>query len=847
MKQSITKLYVLGLFLALSMGMTAQSKVKGKLVDSSNNEPLIGAAIYLQTDKSIGTVTSLDGTFELGLENGKQVLVLSYLGYVDQIKTINVNGDANLGTIKLESSSVGLNEVAIIASVAVDRKTPIAMSSLKADLIESKLGTQEFPEILKTTPSIYATKQGGGFGDSRINVRGFNQRNVAVMINGVPVNDMENGWVYWSNWAGLADVTRMMQVQRGLGAAKIAVPSIGGSINILTNTTEAQKGGTFRAGIANDGYEKLSMTVSTGMNEKGWAASISLAKTQGDGYVDGTEFESYSYFLNISKRINDKHSLAFSVFGAPQEHGQRSYTQEVSQYKESKSGIKYNENWGYRDGEVQTLRLNHYHKPQAILNHNWTIDDNTYLGTALYASIGSGGGTGPLGDDSSMFYDLRDGQIDFDSIVDNNIANGDAGSSAIIRDSRNDHEWYGIISNLRKTIDNLTLSGGFDGRYYVGHHFREVDDLLGGDYYLDDADLNNPDHYARVGDKIDYYDDGKVAWMGLFAQAEYSVDKISAFIAGSASSKSYKRIDYFNYLDSDSDQETDWQTFGGFSVKGGLNYNLNDHHNFFINGGYMETQPDFDAVFLNYVNLINDDAVNEKISTFEVGYGLRTATFSANLSAYYTYWADKTFTDSDSEDIDGDGTEEDVTINILGVDARHMGIEFDFNYQPNEKLSVTGMASLGDHIWVNNIDNVQAYVDNVAVGDPYSLYIADAHVGDAAQTTAALGVQYEVMKDFKLSLDYVYYEKLFADFDALDRTSADDAGDVWELPEYGLVDASFIYKFKLGGLDASFMGKVDNIFDTEYFSEGDDGSTGLDAEVFYGYGRTWSTSLKINF
>ena len=116
-----------------------------------------------------------------------------------------------------------LDEIVITqTSFAVDRKTPVAVSTIKADVIENKLGTQEFPEILKSTPGVYATKSGGGFGDGRLNLRGFNSENVAVMINGVPVNDMENGRVYWSNWAGLSDVTSAMQVQRGLGASKVS-------------------------------------------------------------------------------------------------------------------------------------------------------------------------------------------------------------------------------------------------------------------------------------------------------------------------------------------------------------------------------------------------------------------------------------------------------------------------------------------------------------------------------------------------------------------------------------------------------------------------------------------------
>ncbi len=832
---------MVGIFLTMSSAIFAQGKVTGKLIDADTDEPLVGAAVVIK-GTTVGTVTSLDGAFVLNVPNGKNTLMFSYLGYIAQTKDVNVNETLSLGAIKLEPSAVGIDEVSVVASVAVDRETPIAMSSIKASVIQEKLGTQEFPEILKQSPSIYVTKQGGGFGDSRINVRGFDQTNVAVMINGVPVNDMENGWVYWSNWAGLSDVTRSMQVQRGLGAAKIAVPSVGGSINILTNTTDAEKGGDVFYGVGNDGYNKVGVTVSTGLNEKGWAATISLSKTEGDGYVDGTQFKGQSYFLNISKRINDKHSLAFTIFGAPQWHNQRSYTQSVYAYLSSNSGIKYNPNWGYKDGEVLSLRKNFYHKPQAILNHSWKINETTYLGTAVYASIGTGGGTGPLG----SFPDLKNGQVDFDTMVSTNIANGSAGSTGIIRSSVNNHEWYGFLTNLRKTINNLTLSGGLDGRYYIGKHYREVEDLLGGEYYLDDSNLNDPEHFARKGDKIAYHDNGKVRWLGIFAQAEYKIDNLSAFVSGSLSDKGYQRIDYFNYLDSDPDQTTSWQSFGGASIKGGLSYNLNATNFVFANAGYMTKQPTFDAVFLNNINFINADAKNEKVLTYEIGYGLRSAKLVANVSAFHTAWNDKAFTKTYSADINGDGTKEDVAFNLLGIDAIHQGLEVDFTYKPNRKLNVYGMMSLGDYRWKNDLKDVQPMVDNQPVGSTLNFYLKDVHVGNSAQTSASLGLSYEVLEDFKLGLDYMYYDRLYADFEPTSLTSS-DATDVWELPSYGLIDGHFVYNFKFAGLDASFNGKVNNLLNTKYFSEGDDGATGLDAYVFYGYGRTWSTSLKINF
>ena len=143
-----------------------------------------------------------------------------------------------------------------VTDIAKDRKTPVAVSTIKEAQIVEKLGNQEFPEILNTTPSVYTTKGGGGFGDGRINMRGFANENIAVMINGIPVNDMENGAVYWSNWAGLSDVTSAMQVQRGLGSSKLAIASVGGTINVVTRAADKKKGGSVSIGVGNNGYHK---------------------------------------------------------------------------------------------------------------------------------------------------------------------------------------------------------------------------------------------------------------------------------------------------------------------------------------------------------------------------------------------------------------------------------------------------------------------------------------------------------------------------------------------------------------------------------------------------------------
>ncbi|MDE5963433.1 MAG: TonB-dependent receptor, partial [Alistipes sp.] len=294
----------------------AQSVVTGKVVDE-NNVPLAGAAIVVPGSTS-GTSSDVDGTFTLKTAPKAHAVEVSFVGYQPTIKEFKGEGNIKLGVIVMQPDAIAMQDVIITQSLAVQRKTPVAVSSVSAADIDYKLGTQEFPEILKSTPGTYATKSGGGYGDSQIRLRGFSTENIAIMVNGVPMNDMEGGKVYWSNWAGLSDVTRSMQVQRGLGASKISAPSVGGSINIVTNTIDAQRGGTASVGMGNDGLYNVSFSVSSGLTKSGWAMTVMGAKRWANGYVQGTDYTAYNWFVNISKRINDRHQLSLTAFGSPQ-------------------------------------------------------------------------------------------------------------------------------------------------------------------------------------------------------------------------------------------------------------------------------------------------------------------------------------------------------------------------------------------------------------------------------------------------------------------------------------------------------------------------------------------------
>lgn len=528
----------------------SQGKITGTITDGQNSLP--GTNVAIKGTK-LGTTADFDGKFTINATASSGELVISFIGYnAKTVKfTVANGGTTNLGTIVLASTSNELNEVVVtsgVIDIAKDRKTPVAASTIKAAEIQEKLGTQEFPEILKNTPSVYVTKQGGGFGDSRINIRGFDQKNIAVMVNGVPVNDMENSSVYWSNWAGLSDVTSAMQVQRGLGSSKLAISSVGGTINVVTKSSDMPEGGIFASSFGNAGYLKVQGSYNTGLLKNGLSASVLLSSTQGNGYIDGTQFQGQNYYIAFGYKPNDKHDIQFSFTGAPQWHNQRSTWINIATYQKygsvDKPNTKYNSDWGTLNGEEYNMKRNFYHKPIGSINWDWKINETTKLSTVLYGSWGRGGGTSGAGGARGNNY-LSDafrtpnGLVDYDKIVAWNtgqtimiggvprtrtqstspansipapytgfINSSDTGSnkigtpsvtvinnnSGISRTSSiNSHDWYGGIVSLNKKLSkSFVLDFGLDARTYKGYHYTNVNSLLGGGAFLDNLDANYP-------------------------------------------------------------------------------------------------------------------------------------------------------------------------------------------------------------------------------------------------------------------------------------------------------------------------------------------------------------------
>ena len=810
--------------------------------------------------------------------------------------------------------SIALAEVVVssgVIDVAKERETPIAVSTITAREVQLKVGNMEFPEIMNKTPGVYATKQGGGYGDSRISLRGFDQRNTSFLINGQPVNDMENGWVYWSNWAGLTEVASGIQIQRGLGASKLAVPSVGGTVSIFTKSAEKAQGGSFTQLLGNDGYSKTTMAYNTGLSEDGWSTSILLSKWSGNGYIYNTSGEGTTYFAAVGYAPDDSdHKMNLSVLGAGQWHHQRDVWVSIRDYQNfGEKGIdqRWNSNGGTRNGKEWSMRRNFYNKPLATFNWDWKVNDMIEVNTSLYASAGRGGGTGPRGrgyynsttdilpyrKDLTEHYNENgrgsrdsDGFINFDAVVNHNVANtsgytGDIGRGGyagkkigsnsyrddgvnravvIRRASMNSHDWVGAISNFNYRSGNMRYSFGIDLRNYTGYPYRVLNDLMGLDGYHAGGNRNtggqiietlveaNPFKNTGIrGPKMAYYNIGNVGWRGLNALAEYSADNLNWVIQAGTSTQTYQRDDFFAQV---GNPNSDEKSVNGGYIKGGANYNFNERSNAFFNVGLIERQPNFDAVFPNYANNINPDLQNEEITSFEIGYGYIGDAFKLNINAYSTNWGNR-FISRGFANAQG----EDGTAQFKDIDVSHKGIEIEADWRPNVASRVRGMLSIGDWRYTKNF-NAELFDDSQRSIGSATLFTKDAKVGDAAQFVAYLGYERRIGSKLNIDLDYRFVDGLYADYSITDSDFTDPSNKgALQLPSYGLVDFGATY-YMSGKM--SMRLNINNLFNTVYIAEsnsnihagsGSETWNGIDTRnyVWFGFGTTWNMSLRYRF
>ena len=876
MKTKRNLISLLGILL-LPVAIFAQS-ISGKVINTDTGEPLVGANVVVEgTD--LGSASLEDGTYSIQVGDGSYTVTASVIGYASSTKSIDVSGDATLD-FGLLVSVVELSALEVLASRA-DEKTPVAHTTVGKEELEFRLGSQDVPMALNTTPSVYATQQGGGAGDARINVRGFNQRNVAVMINGVPQNDMENGWVYWSNWDGVADAAQSIQMQRGLSAVNLATPSIGGTMNIITDPAAMTKGGKFKQEGGDGGFLKTTVNYNSGLIGEKLALSGTIVRKTGDGIIDGNWTDAWAWYLGSSYQLNKKNRFELYAIGAPQRHGQNLYKQNIATYSqelagdidgydtdafkagakfEHEAGRTFSQNWGpvssdykgqqywYMYGARTTdrhnsnflnERENFFHKPLVNLNHYLTINEKTRLSSVLYWSGGSGGGTGTYGSsfrspavEGEKWYASSPWTWNWDGAIAANSDNVDTDfhatqnrSKGILRNSINRQDTYGLISKLNYEVsDELEVQVGIDWRTAGIEHAREVRDLLGGDYFVNKSNKNNTTAASQMqglGDIIAYHNSTTVDWLGGFVQGKYTKDKINLYGMGGLSSIKYSYQDHFTVAN----EVVKADAISTFQVKGGIMYDVDDNVSVFANTGYVEKPPIMDNV-IYFDGTVASDPINESFISSEAGVNFESDKFAVKVSAYNTDWKDRNLTKSVTT---GQGSSGDTDVIFLkGIGQKHQGLEIEGSMKLNDMIRLDGAVSFGKWKFDGDADGLYTEYDGDTPKQTSYTYTLDGlFVGDQPQTAYVLGTTLTPIDGLRLQGIFKMYDKNYADWSPGSRELSGDAdrSQVWQAPAYNRLDLHAAYKLpKIAGYDMTLTGHLFNALDAVYVQDAVDNS-----------------------
>ncbi len=868
---SMAKMYKIlaVVMLLITSSLFAQNyTVSGTVTDAITGDNLTGANVVVK-GTYVGAASDVNGKYSFTVNEGNVTIVCSYIGYETKEVTLDVQKNTEVN-FSLKDKQFSLN-VTVLADRAKEQETPVAFTNVDKKDMELKLGSQDIPMVLNTTPSVYATMQGGGAGDARINVRGFNQRNMAIMINGVPVNDMENGWVYWSNWDGLGDASSSIQVQRGLTAVNLATPSIGGTMNIITDPTAQDMGFSLKQEFGSGSFMKTSLFGHTGLINDKYAVTVGVVRKTGDGVVDKTWTDAWAYYVGAAYNYDENNRFELYAVGAPQRHGQNLYKQnaaaydstwamdklgytsaQVQYFAQSSAGRRYNENWGPVSSSYKGLqswngsthdryaedfineRENYFHKPQVNLNWYSNLSNQLSVYTTAYYSGGNGGGSGTYG---SLKWNYNVGIpspsrfVAFDATIANNQTTFDSThgyqSKGILRNSVNNQYTWGILSKaIYKLNDNVKTVFGVDARLAEIEHYQEVRDLLGGDFFARSTEndfWNGETQYLTLGDKFNYYNTNNVQWLGAYGSAEYSSPLFTAYGTLAWSTISYKYTNHFRNDGTGNEFTLESDNFNGFQVKGGASYRFSTEMSTYANFGYVEKVPIFDAVIDDIQGVFTDNPKNERFTSFELGANYEAETFSAKLSAYYTQWNDRAYSKFVQTDTSGNG----ALIFLTGMNALHTGVELELAYQPMSLFRLDGAASLGNWTYTDDVSGTYKNYDNPT--DPvvnYDFYVKGLKVGDAPQTQLALQASVFPMPGMTAQVVYRYNARLYADFDPFSRTDSTDTAQSWETPAYSLVDFHFRYilPWKFAGVRMDVFAHVFNVFDEIYISDAVDES-----------------------
>ena len=649
-----------------------------------------------------------------------------------------------------------------VDSLAIDVQTEQAFTFTEAQLSEDDDVTQNVT-IVSSNRNVYASEVGYRFSPARFKYRAYGSKYNDIHINGNPVNDAERGEFRYSFVGGLNNQTRSQEASLPFEDNMFSMSGMGGSNNYNFRPSSFATGQRASIAGANRNYNtRLMYTYNTGVREDGWAFTASLTYRWGNGigFVEGTSYNSLSYFLGAEKLINEQHSLSLVTWGNPTERGtQAASTDEMYWIANDRL---YNSVWGYQDGKKRNSRIVKDFAPAALLTWDWKMDEGTKLVTSLlgkYAMYSSSrlnynNASNPSPDYysgmPSYYFDVYapyDGDRDLTAQANWQAAYDFLASAKENRQVQWDKMYYAnrmvslqggdamyylqryhddqlslsLSSYLDKELTrNSRLHGGLQLSTNKGMHYQTMDDLLGATNfhntntyvvknYGEDGqeaqyDLNHPNQAVGEGDRFGYdyniFVNKAQLWGGYSLDYRKAHVFVNARMAGTTMQREGKMRNGLAPENSYGKSKTARFLDGG--AKAGLHLNLGQGHALMLGGGYELKTPAARTAF--QAAQINNDFVrnlkNEKVLSAEVGYQLKNAFVQANLNAYYSHLGDVT----EQSMYYMDDRRSFTYVSLSGIEKEYYGVELGLNFKVTDWLNIKAIGTMSEAKYANNAD-----------------------------------------------------------------------------------------------------------------------------------------------
>ena len=710
-------------------------------------------------------------------------------------------------------SLVGFSFAQEVKDTSTINLSKLPTINLSTDEIDNDDGTEvsNISSLLQGSKDAFVNTAGYTFGAARFKMRGYNSEYTEMYMNGIEMNDIEGGRVYWGTWGGLNDMMRNRQYSNGIDLNQFSFGGLGGASYISTRASKYRKSTGASYAIGNRSYRnRLMLTYATGMMNNGWAIAASTSKRWAkEGYQEGTSYDAYAYFLSVEKKFNDKHSLGLTVFGSPSKRGKAGGS--VQEAYDLTDNNYYNPNWGYQNGEKRNAKVATSHRPHFMLTHYHNPTEKLTVTTSVAYAMGTYSTT------ALDWYNTRDPrpdyyrylpsyyddptaqaavteefkenhQLDWDSFYKVNKANENGRSSYIIEDRKTDYSR--LTGNMLINYElshTVLIDGGLSYSAYKGRHYKTINDLLGGEYYLDidkyaerdfpndpdmiDNDLTNPNKVRKEGDVLGYDYDMNQNKAKAWLQTSAKFEKIDLFASINLSHTSFWRTGYMKNgkFPDHSYGDSKKQEFLNYGAKAGITYKINGRNYVYAQGYYGTKAPYIRNAYVSprTRDIAVENLTDEKIMSFEGGYHLRAPRVKARITGFYTEFKDQTQVYSFYNDLFRSYTNQILS----GIDKQNMGVEMGIEGKISSSLSTTAVVAINQNIYTNRPTGI-VIQDNDAVqlAEPTTIYQENFYQS-GPQSAYSLSLKYTNPHFWFVTISANYFQNNYLSFNPARRTT----------------------------------------------------------------------------